>query len=122
MGDDRGATSPRYLLISSDCHAGPPEGHYREYLDPEYRDAYDRFNELLTGDQFNFLPIQESVLFNFFGADQAQHQFLSVNAVSEALHFASPATKRVRWIAGAYLIATDRFISTGNVFDLGTGE
>jgi iron complex outermembrane receptor protein len=84
--------------------------------------AYDRLNELLTGDQFNFLPIQESVLFNFFGADQAQHQFLNVNAVSEALHFASPATKRVRWIAGAYLIATDRFISTGNVFDLGTGE
>src|SRR5687768_16477642 len=26
--------------------------------------AYDRFNELLTGDQFNFLPIRESVLFN----------------------------------------------------------
>jgi iron complex outermembrane receptor protein len=84
--------------------------------------AYDRFNEILTGDQFNFLPIQQSVLFNFFGADQAQHQFLEVNAVSEALHFASPATKRVRWIAGAYLIGTDRFISTGNVFDLGTGE
>ena len=84
--------------------------------------AYDRFNELLTGDQFNFLPIPESVLFNFFGADQAQHQFLDVNAVSEALHFASPATKRVRWIVGAYLISTDRFISTGNVFDLGTGE
>jgi iron complex outermembrane receptor protein len=84
--------------------------------------AYDRFNELLTGDQFDFLPIQESVLFKFFGADQAQHQFLNVNAVSEALQFASPATKRVRWIAGAYLISTDRFISTGNVFDLGTGE
>jgi iron complex outermembrane recepter protein len=83
--------------------------------------AYDRFNELLTGDQFNFLPIQESVLFNFFGADQAQHQFLDVKAVSEAVHFASPAAKRVRWIAGAYLIATDRFISTGNVFDLNTG-
>jgi iron complex outermembrane recepter protein len=83
--------------------------------------AYDRFNELLTGDQFNFLPIQESVLFRFFGADQAQHQFLNVNAVSEALHFASPATTRVRWIAGAYAIATDRFISTGNVFDLGNG-
>ena len=84
--------------------------------------AYDRFNELLTGDQFNFLPIEESVLFNFFGADQAQHQYLSVNAVSEALHLASPATRRVRWIAGTYLISTDRFISTGNVFDLGTGE
>src|SRR5687768_11362475 len=84
--------------------------------------AYDRFDELLTGDQFNFLPIQESVLFNFFGADQAQHQFLDVDAVSEALQFASPATTRVRWIAGAYLIGTDRFISTGTVFDLGTGE
>ena len=33
-------------------------------------------------------------MFKFFGADQAQHQFLNVNAVSEALHFASPATKR----------------------------
>src|SRR5688500_4107220 len=83
--------------------------------------AYDWFNELLTGDQFDFLPVPESVLFTFFGADQAQHQFLDVEAVSEALHFASPASKRVRWIAGAYLIATDRFISTGNVFDLGTG-
>src|SRR5688500_19062663 len=57
--------------------------------------AYDRFNELLTGDQFNFLPIEESVLFRFFGADQAQHQFLDVNAVSEALHFASPAARSV---------------------------
>ncbi|HEY1308265.1 MAG TPA: TonB-dependent receptor [Vicinamibacterales bacterium] len=84
--------------------------------------AYDRLNELLTGDQFNFLPIPESVLFKFFGADQAQHQFLDVNALSEELHFASPATKRVRWIVGTYMISTDRFISTGNVFDLGTGE
>jgi iron complex outermembrane receptor protein len=84
--------------------------------------AYDRFNEILTGDQFNFLPIPESVLFKFFGADQAQHQFLEVNAVSEAVQFASLATRRVRWIVGGYLIATDRFISTGNVFDQGTGE
>jgi iron complex outermembrane receptor protein len=84
--------------------------------------AYDHFDEILTGDQFDFLPIPESVLFNFFGSDQAQHQFLDVNALSEALHFASPATKRVRWIVGGYVIWTDRFISTGNVFDLGTGE
>src|SRR5687767_15502599 len=84
--------------------------------------AYDRFDEILTGDQFDFLRIQESVLFKFFGADQAQHQFLDVDAVSEALHFASPAANRVRWIAGGYAIGTDRFISTGNVFDLGTGE
>jgi iron complex outermembrane receptor protein len=84
--------------------------------------AYDQLSEILTGDQFDFLPIPESVLFKFFGSDQAQHQFLDVKAVSEALQFASPATKRVRYIVGAYMISTDRFISTGNVFDLGTGE
>lgn len=83
--------------------------------------AWDSLEELLTGDQFDFLPIEESVLFQFFGADQAQHQWLDVEAVSQELRFTSPADKRVRWIAGAYAISTDRFISTGNVFDLGTG-
>jgi iron complex outermembrane recepter protein len=83
--------------------------------------AYDALEEILTGDQFNFLPIPQSVLFQFFGADQAQHQFLDVEAVSQELRFTSPADNSVRWIAGAYAIATERFISTGNVFDLGTG-
>jgi iron complex outermembrane receptor protein len=83
--------------------------------------AYDYLEELLTGDQFNFLPITESVLFQFFGADQAQHQFLDVSAISQEIRLTSPANQRLRWIAGAYGIWTDRFISTGNVFDLGTG-
>lgn len=83
--------------------------------------AYDTLEEILTGDQFDFLPIPESVLFQFFGADQAQHQYLDVNAISQELRFTSPAGRSVRWIAGVYGIATDRFISTGNVFDLGTG-
>ena len=84
--------------------------------------AYDTLEELLTGDQFNFLPIPESVLFQFFGADQAQHQWLDVEAVSQEIRYTSPAEERLRWILGAYAIQTDRFISTGNVFDLGTGE
>ena len=83
--------------------------------------AYDTIEELLTGDQFDFLPIPESVLFNQFGADQAQHQWLDVEAVSQEIRYTSPAENRLRWILGAYMIATDRFISTGNVFDLGTG-
>src|SRR5882762_6471088 len=32
----------RYLVISSDCHAGLPNEQYREWLDPEYRDAFDQ--------------------------------------------------------------------------------
>ena len=30
-----------YLVISSDCHAGLPNRQYREWLDPEFRDAFD---------------------------------------------------------------------------------
>ena len=31
----------RHLVISSDCHAGPPLPHYREYVEPKYRAAFD---------------------------------------------------------------------------------
>lgn len=31
----------RYLVISSDCHAGLPPEQYRDYLDPQYRDRFD---------------------------------------------------------------------------------
>lgn len=81
--------------------------------------AWDTLEEILTGDQFDFLPVPDSVLFQFFGADQAQHQYLDVEALSQEIRLTSSADQRLRWIAGAYVILTDRFISTGNVFDLG---
>jgi predicted TIM-barrel fold metal-dependent hydrolase len=31
----------RYLVISSDCHAGLPPQRYRDYVDPQYRDTFD---------------------------------------------------------------------------------
>ncbi len=31
----------RYLVISSDCHAGLPPEEYRAYLDPQYRATFD---------------------------------------------------------------------------------
>ena len=31
----------RYTIISADCHAGGSHEQYREYLDPQYRDAFD---------------------------------------------------------------------------------
>jgi iron complex outermembrane receptor protein len=82
--------------------------------------AYDHLDELLTGDQFNFLPIDEAVLTQF-GADQVQHQWLDVDAVSQEIRFASKSDGPVRWIVGAYAIVTDRFISTGNIFDNASG-
>ena len=31
----------RYLVISSDTHAGPPTEAYRDYLEPRFREAFD---------------------------------------------------------------------------------
>jgi predicted TIM-barrel fold metal-dependent hydrolase len=53
----------RYLLISTDSHAGPTVEQYREYVDPEFRDAFDQaqreHEELLklqeTDDKLKFL-------------------------------------------------------------------
>ncbi|ONH32448.1 amidohydrolase family protein [Pseudofrankia asymbiotica] len=33
--------SDKYLLISTDTHAGLPPEQYREYIDPKYREAFD---------------------------------------------------------------------------------
>jgi iron complex outermembrane receptor protein len=91
--------------------------------------SFDSVEEILTGDQFDFLPITESLFYflgtigvPFFGPwDWAQSQFLDVDTVSQEIRFTSSADARVRWIAGAYMISTDRFISTGNIMDLGEG-
>ena len=32
----------RYIVISSDCHAGLPGEQYREYLEPRYRETFDQ--------------------------------------------------------------------------------
>jgi len=98
--------------------------------------AYDSLKELLTGDQYDFLPREESWLngpFTFgFGnfirsltgdqvVDLSQTQYLDVDAWSEELRFTSPSENRVRWIVGGYFVATDRYISTGNQIDRGFG-
>jgi predicted TIM-barrel fold metal-dependent hydrolase len=37
-----------YLIVSGDGHAGPPPEVYREYLDPEFREPFDRHQEELA--------------------------------------------------------------------------
>ncbi len=32
----------RHLVISTDCHGGLPPERYRDYLDPQYREAFDK--------------------------------------------------------------------------------
>jgi iron complex outermembrane receptor protein len=91
--------------------------------------SYDTLEEILTGDAFDFLPIPESFFFNLFeaifgpgnGFDLNQSQFLDVEAWSQELRFESPPDEKLFWMVGAYAIATDRFISTGNMIDTGAG-
>jgi iron complex outermembrane recepter protein len=79
--------------------------------------SYDRLTEVLTGDAFNFLPIRDSLFFQFFGFDLNQSQFLEVDAWSNELRYESPADKPVQFIVGTYMVGTKRFISTGNMID-----
>lgn len=84
--------------------------------------SYDTLSEIVTGDAFNFLPIPESLLFQFFGFDINQSQYLNVKAFSQEVRLASPDDDRkFNWMVGGYLIDTTRFISTGNLIDTGNG-
>ncbi|HEX5420964.1 MAG TPA: TonB-dependent receptor [Gammaproteobacteria bacterium] len=81
----------------------------------------DRTEEILTGDAFDFLPINESFFYNLLGFDLNQSQYLKVDSLSQEVRFTSKDEGRFNWIAGVYAISTDRFISTGNMIDTGHG-
>ena len=92
--------------------------------------SYDTLEEVLTGDAFDFLPIEDSFFFNLFeaifgagnGFDLNQSQFLDVKAFSQEVRLASPEDgRKFNWMVGGYLIDTERFISTGNMIDTGNG-
>jgi iron complex outermembrane receptor protein len=92
--------------------------------------SYDTVKEVLTGDAFDFLPIEDSFFFNLFeaiigpgqGFDLNQSQYLNVKAFSQEVRLASPEDgRKFNWMAGGYLIDTTRFISTGNMVDTGNG-
>lgn len=92
--------------------------------------SYDTLTEILTGDAFDFLPIEESFFFNLFegifgegnGFDLTQSQYLNVKAFSQEVRLASPEDSGpFNWMVGGYLIDTKRFISTGNTVDTGNG-
>lgn len=92
--------------------------------------SYDTLTEILTGDAFDFLPIEDSFFFNLFegifgpgnGFDLTQSQYLNVKAFSQEVRLASPENGgRFNWMVGGYLIDTERFISTGNTIDTGNG-
>jgi iron complex outermembrane receptor protein len=83
--------------------------------------AYNSTEEIITGDAYDFRPAATTVNQFIYGFDINQSQFLDLSSWSQELRFTSNDEGRVRWIAGAYFVHTDRFISTGNMQDDGTG-
>jgi iron complex outermembrane recepter protein len=70
--------------------------------------------EILTGDGYTFDPHGHSKI--FFDFDQSQ--FLDMKTVTQEVRYTSPSDRRFRWIVGGQFFVTDRFISTGNMFDV----
>jgi len=85
--------------------------------------SYNSTEEIITGDAYDFRPTDTAV-YQFLPpefSDLNQSQFLDLSSWSQEVRFTSNDEGRVRWIAGAYFVHTDRFISTGNMVDTGAG-
>jgi iron complex outermembrane receptor protein len=98
---------------------------------------WNHTKEIDTGDAYDFRPITTSIFYNCPSClgipppyptpaqggpfDLSQSQFIDVTTWSEELRFTSNKVGNFAWIAGAYFIHTDRFISTDNIVDRGEG-
>jgi iron complex outermembrane receptor protein len=83
--------------------------------------AYNTTEEIITGDAYDFRPAANSIFNVLLGFDLNQSQFLDLESWSQEIRFSSSDEGRIRWILGGYFVHTDRFISTGNMVDDGTG-
>jgi len=82
--------------------------------------GFNSVEELLTGDGYPFDPFGPFPT-NRIGFNFNQSQFLDVETFTQELRLTSPSDQRIRWIAGAQIFSTNRFISTGNMIDTGAG-
>jgi iron complex outermembrane receptor protein len=78
--------------------------------------GYSTVWEILTGDGYPFDPFGPFPI-NRIGFNFDQAQFLTVQTFSQELRYTSSAEQRFRWITGAQIFSTGRYISTGNMFD-----
>jgi iron complex outermembrane recepter protein len=91
---------------------------------------YNHTKEIDTGDAYDFRPVMTSLVYAATAGvplaiggpfDESQSQFIDVQTYSQELRFTSPVVSGFSWIAGAYFLHTERFISTGNLVDRGLG-
>ncbi len=91
---------------------------------------YNHTREIDTGDAYDFRPVTSSLVYAATGGipaalggpfDESQSQYIDVKTWSQELRFTSPKIGGFSWIAGAYYLHIERFISTGNLADRGLG-
>jgi iron complex outermembrane receptor protein len=91
---------------------------------------FNHTREIDTGDAYDFRPVTTSVLYALTAAvpaalggpfDESQSQYITVKTWSQELRFTSPSVGGFSWIAGAYYLHIERFVSTGNLADRGLG-
>lgn len=73
--------------------------------------SWNRIEEFASGDQFPYTA----------DADGGQTQFVDINAFSQEFRLTSNNNKDFRWMLGAYLLITERFISSTTSDDNGLG-
>ncbi|SEL33545.1 iron complex outermembrane recepter protein [Colwellia chukchiensis] len=84
--------------------------------------AKDTLEEVYGGDQFPYSrAISANSPFGENAFDGTQTQYLDVDASSYEIRLTSADDQDLRWIAGAYHLTTDRFISSSTGLDLGLG-
>lgn len=80
--------------------------------------AKDKLEEIYGGDQFPYTRATSADAIFF---DGTQTQYLDVDASSYEIRLTSEDNQDFRWIAGAYSLQTDRYISSSTGLDLGLG-
>lgn len=79
--------------------------------------SYNSVEEITGGDQFPYTATRN--LFGFL--DGTQTQYFDIDSRSAELRLASNSAQSLRWMAGAYYLKTNRFVSTTTGSDLGLG-
>lgn len=84
--------------------------------------ARDTLEEFFAGDQFPYsAAISANSPFGTNVLDGIQTQYLDVSATSYELRFTSDSDQDLRWIVGAYMLNTERYLSSSTSFDMGQG-
>lgn len=84
--------------------------------------AYDHIEQFTFSDQFPYTAastLNPAPPFPFF--DGIQSQYIEVEAFSQELRLVSKDDSPLRWMVGAYYVATDRFINSSIYDDLENG-